>query len=527
MTRPTSLPVLTNVRRTQSTDQCQSHHRRDNTQRSSTSINSETNKVSNSNKTKHNQTTDNPPNTQSTQQPREPDPPTEPLNLQQATAKRRNRRQGRHQRKRKQTKKNRITPGHKHQLKITNFIRNQQLPDDGTGNSIDEPKDPQNLRIFLQNPSGVLVGKEEINDLRTLRQIKTWDVDIIALPETNKNWNQPWLREKWSRTVKRVWKHAKIYTSTIKTAPTNEHYVQGGVSLIVTDKWSSRITGHGSDELGRWAWITLKGRRDQKITILTLYRSQRGSPHDGKLEAVWTQQYQHLLTKKLSQESLESIRDPREQCLTDLKDWIKSHITQDSHKLIIATDANQTTSETTKQFSLKQLISSTNLQSILDNKHHGQQVPSTTRGTQVIDHLLTKYIPMQNVKKIGQLAHGLGFPSNHRALFSDIDTIQTLGLRTDAPTSPPARRLVSKNLSTNSEYITELIRQLEAHNIFERTAELITQARSGSLTETQKKTYETLDETISQAMLSAESKLPNRRRNEVHPSYLPVGVFIS
>ena len=54
-------------------------------------------------------------------------------------------------------------------------------------------------------------------------------------------------------------------------------FVQGGACLIVTGKWESRVMDYGSDYLGRWVWVTLRGRRNQKLTVVSMYRPNPGS----------------------------------------------------------------------------------------------------------------------------------------------------------------------------------------------------------------------------------------------------------
>ena len=65
--------------------------------------------------------------------------------------------------------------------------------------------------------------------------------------------------------------------------------MQGGVSLILTNNWASRVKDYVTDDLGRLTWITLDGRNNQKLKIIAMYRSQPGYPHDGKVEAMCTQ----------------------------------------------------------------------------------------------------------------------------------------------------------------------------------------------------------------------------------------------
>ena len=57
--------------------------------------------------------------------------------------------------------------------------------------------------------------------------------------------------------VRKIWNHAKIYTATMSTARADDQVVQGGVGVIVINKWASRVIDHGVDILGRWAWVKL------------------------------------------------------------------------------------------------------------------------------------------------------------------------------------------------------------------------------------------------------------------------------
>ena len=37
----------------------------------------------------------------------------------------------------------------------------------------------------------------------------------------------------------------------------------GGTMIGISGKWASRERARGSDELGRWSWITLKGKKEK------------------------------------------------------------------------------------------------------------------------------------------------------------------------------------------------------------------------------------------------------------------------
>ena len=162
--------------------------------------------------------------------------------------------------------------------------------DPGAGDPITTQKRPEDIRLFLQNPNGVMCKDTKFDDRRALLSLWEWGVDIISLPETNRNWAKEWLQNKWKSEVQRVWRHAKVFFASIDK-PNERHakFVQGGACLIVTGKWASRVMTHGSDYLGRWVWVTLRGQRNQKLTAVSLYRPNPGSVSSGPT-TVWSQQ---------------------------------------------------------------------------------------------------------------------------------------------------------------------------------------------------------------------------------------------
>jgi hypothetical protein len=52
-------------------------------------------------------------------------------------------------------------------------------------------------------------------------------------------------------------------------------YQAGGTLTAVCGNWISRIIQKGKDPygFGRWSYVTLRGRSDKKITIITAYNA--------------------------------------------------------------------------------------------------------------------------------------------------------------------------------------------------------------------------------------------------------------
>ena len=58
----------------------------------------------------------------------------------------------------------------------------------------------------------------------------------------------------------------------------------------ISGKWASRERARGSDELGRWSWITLKGKKDKMIRVYSVYRVSQDSPSQAGVLTAFQQQ---------------------------------------------------------------------------------------------------------------------------------------------------------------------------------------------------------------------------------------------
>ena len=299
-----------------------------------------------------------------------------------------------------------------------------------------------------------------------------------------------------------------FFTSIDEPADPSAEYLQGGACLIVTGAWASRVMEHGSDNLGRWVWATLRGQQQEKTTVVTMYCPNRGSTTLGP-STVWSQQWIRL-QEMVNEEEGDQTVDPRRQCLDDFKVWAKKRIEQ-GHKLVILTDANQSLTDVRDAYNLSDLVQELRLASAMEVKHENQSLRSLDRGSVTIDHILTFGVDPDLVHKAGQLPFGLGFHTDHRGLFADLDGEQLLSLQMVEPEQREGRRLSSKNTKQQHIYLQHLCRHLEAHNVFTRAGALSTKSATGSLSTTDLLEYNKVDACITDGMLAAEKQLPHRR----------------
>ena len=117
--------------------------------------------------------------------------------------------------------------------------------------------------------------------------------------------------------------------------------------------------------------------------------------------------------------------------MRDFKIWIDGR-KESGEKVIILIDANQTIQEETAAYDLKNPVANSQLNSVMEDAYLQQTLRSADQGT-TIDHIISSGIDKLQVSKAGQLPFGLGFASDHRAMFANVHTEELLQIYMEEP----------------------------------------------------------------------------------------------
>ena len=100
-------------------------------------------------------------------------------------------------------------------------------------------KPPSSIRIFYMNINGTDQTSDEHSLLQLCSSLKTKDVDVICLTETNIDWNKPHLVNQLQRTLQKTWPKQKIgfYTSTSDLQWASNHK-PGGTAMALLNNLS-------------------------------------------------------------------------------------------------------------------------------------------------------------------------------------------------------------------------------------------------------------------------------------------------
>ena len=114
------------------------------------------------------------------------------------------------------------------------------------------------------------VGKSKLDLLR--RAIGHSESDIVGMTEIGRNEDLLTPQVRPSKVTK-AWVEKGLTISDWNRRSGSSRFEPGGVMLLTKDK--AHIVKKGKDErrLGRWTWVTIKGKFDKLTTIISAYRA--------------------------------------------------------------------------------------------------------------------------------------------------------------------------------------------------------------------------------------------------------------
>ena len=139
----------------------------------------------------------------------------------------------------------------------------------------------------------------------------------------------------------------------------------------------------------------------------------------------------------------------------------------------------------------------------------GERTSATHKtGSKTIDHIWVAKSLVPLVKRFRYIPFNFGFDADHRGMFIDIkskevDDLQTSGRR--------RRKLKSKNPKSVKSYLKIVMKAIQCQNIEGRIAKV---EGSKNLTEEEERELDKINQTLTEILLKAESKLQPHRSDD-------------
>jgi len=380
------------------------------------------------------------------------------------------------------------------------------------------------FRVILQNPNGIRPSVTEHEFLFSLHISHEIGVGALCLAETNLNWHHSQHKFALKRCLHRNWQSSKFQTS-VPDETFLGNYQPGGTATIVVDRWTFRVIASGMDPfgLGRWSYITLRGKSDINICIITAYRVCNDRYTGPK--TAYQQQKRQLSSLFHSQSKVVPL-DPYRQFILDLHSWITSlqalgtqiilcldnneELLPNKGQLITLPPSDHPIIHPTHDGTLETLVCSTGLTDILRHHHPSSTYPPTyNRGKKHIDLILASASLLSSITRSGILPYNSIFQGDHRPCYIDLDASLAFGGHT-APVCPPCQRgLQLHDPRRIDEYLSTLHAQLHLHKVLTKVNNLHAKASSG-WSDSDLEEYKRLDTLITEAMLYSERATSRR-----------------
>lgn len=152
-----------------------------------------------------------------------------------------------------------------------------------------------------------------------VRNYKAHHPTFLGLIETRRNWA---LTDKTSQPLRNMVKASTTIRPKLVTANCREQHMSkelcqpGGVCQLAMNTVLNLVLSSGGDQLGKWAWQTLRLQGDQLLYVITAYRVNGKPPAASAQTTAWHQQYRRLVTCGLRDP------DPQKQFLTDFRTFL-------------------------------------------------------------------------------------------------------------------------------------------------------------------------------------------------------------
>ncbi len=359
------------------------------------------------------------------------------------------------------------------------------------GDSVDPPKNNNNLRIMLQNVNGIGYNEDTIWKSEKIKDMMNkFELDAFLMTEVNVNWKKvprkfslEYLTQYWFENSTNTFSYNQRDRSSTKSLP-------GGTAIVTKDELANRKISNSGDKIkiGRWSSTQFRGKDGITLRIVSVYVPCMSTQYGSK--KVYCQQQKALLQLGIKEPTIVRFwKDFWEQ----IDEWI-----DDGDRLIIGGDWN---ADVRKEVVMKPFTERNMVPAVITK--HGLDGPETyQRGSKPIDEFFVS--TGIEITAAGYLAHGEGI-GDHRPIWIEATKLSTLGAKLPEVPKFKARRLKCQDPRVIKKYNKLLDEQLQANDVYNRLDILFRNTTEGKeLGEAQMEEYEKLDNIREEAMIYAE-----------------------
>jgi len=279
------------------------------------------------------------------------------------------------------------------------------------------------------------------------------ECDLLVLSEHNTNLLKTRGRDRPDNVMKNWWQNTISRFEWLKST-SESMFEQGGTAIVTHSRSSAHTIASGGDsrKMGRWNWVTLRGK-DQIMTttIISIYRPRAG------------QATSHRQLGRLQGKMDGDIREiqPQQMWKKDLAEFIREKKTA-RHEVIVAGDFNDDLND--ERGTIQQFMAELGLRNLI-KETNGPGPNTYSRGKTSVDGAYG--MPRIKLKQGGYSSFDKS-SSNHRFFYLDITENDLVGIGREDRPPPMLRKATSKIPSVKRQFNELLETEVKRHKLKEK-----------------------------------------------------------
>jgi hypothetical protein len=237
----------------------------------------------------------------------------------------------------------------------------------------------QTIRIYFQNVNGLQLQDTGADIMETFLNMQEIQAEIFGIAETQLHCRSPMVQGVLHNCKRRVWPHAKLFTSS-SDEEWNKVRKPGGTLIGIVSPLVGRVKSHSANKYGRWTQVDLLGFSGWIISIICAYQVVQETGHH-RDRTTHSQQVRMMRLEGQLQPN------PRRRFIIGMKSLVKS-LFEKGNDLVLMGDFNE--SIDANPVGMASVMTAGHLTDAFCHRHDlSQEKPTYAQGTNCVDYILT------------------------------------------------------------------------------------------------------------------------------------------
>ena len=321
------------------------------------------------------------------------------------------------------------------------------------------------MRVFHINLNGVTYHNDFLEWEMTVAFLMDMQVDVFGLTEINLDLDNGIVKDKFTQAAKHFDPYLRLTSSSSKQKVGESPFKMGGTVTGTNGCWSGRIINQGSDDLGRWSFMSMQAKQGHHVLFITVYIPGKPSTVGGGT-TIYKQMEADVLEKK------GQLLDPRKELLKDLYTFIDKE-RKKGNMILLMGDMNDNMG--LKKGEVRSFMESVGMKVTFEERHGDKEElpPTHDRGSKCLDIIgCSNNLPEGAIVRAGYAPFYFNFFTDHRGVYIDLDIKIIFNSTRPDTTRQIYKRFTTRHVPKCARYLKKLEELMEKSRMFQKVDKL-------------------------------------------------------